>query len=77
MKPIKRILYLLIIILNIICIYLVIDFSNYDEMVGYLKNGSEKIANPKQTALVFLFTCIVNLLFICANFMKSLIMSKT
>ncbi len=76
MKLLKNIIYLFIILLNIVSLYLIIDLSNYDEMVSYLKNGDEKFTNTRETALVFLFTCIVNLLFITINFMKSLILLR-
>jgi hypothetical protein len=69
----KYIIYLLLIICNVVSLYMIIDLSNYDEMIGYLENGSEKFDNPRQTAIVFLFTCIINLLFISANFMRSVL----
>lgn len=68
-------LFVLLIISNIICLYLIIDLSSYDGMISYLKNGSEKFTSPRQTALVFLVTCLANLLFISASLMKSIIFS--
>lgn len=66
---------ILLILLNIVCLYLIIDLANYDEMISYLKNGGVKFTNPRQTALVFFFTCMINLLFISASLMKSIIFS--
>ena len=66
-------LFVLLIIFNIICLYFIIDLSNYDGMVSYLKNGGEKFTNPRQTAMVFLITCLANLLFISATLMKNII----
>lgn len=70
-------LFVLLILFNIVCLYLIIDLSNYDGMVSYLKNGSEKFSNPRQTAMVFLITCLANLIFISATLMKSIIFSDT
>lgn len=64
---------ILLIILNIVCLYLIIDLANYDEMISYLKNGGAKFTNPRQTAFVFFFTGMFNLLFISAILMKSII----
>jgi hypothetical protein len=72
---IRYVVFMLLIICNIVCLYLIIDLSNYDEMISYLKNGSEKFTNPRQTAMVFLITCMANLLFISASLMKSIIFS--
>gem|GEM_PF-2635958 len=66
-------LFLILIISNIICLYLIIDLSNYDGMISYLKNGSEKFTSPRLSAMVFLITCLANLLFISASLMKSII----
>lgn len=73
----RYLLFVLLIIFNIVCLYLIIDLSNYDGMVSYLKNGSEKFTNPRQTAMVFLVTCLANLLFISATLMKSIIFSDS
>lgn len=75
MRNIKNLLHIVLILLNITCLYLIIELSNYDEMISYLKNGGEKLANPRHTAVVFLFTCIINLLFVCIVWMKNLIFS--
>lgn len=73
----RYVLFILLIIFNIVCLYLIIDLSNYDGMISYLKNGSEKFTNPRQTAMVFLITCLANLLFISASLMKTIIFSDT
>lgn len=72
----RYLLFILLIICNIICLYLIIDLSSYDGMISYLKNGSEKLTNPRYTAIVFLITCLANLLFISASLMKSIIFSN-
>lgn len=66
-------LFVILILSNIICLYFIIDLTNYDGMISYLKNGSEKFTSPRQTAMVFLITCLANLLFISATLMKNLI----
>ena len=68
--------YLLLMISNIVSLYLIIDMSNYDEMVSYLKNGEEKFSSPRQIAFVYLVTCVCNLLFVSAILMKNIIFSS-
>lgn len=72
-----HLIYILLIICNILSLYLIIDLSYYDELVGYLDDGREKFDNPQQTAIIIFFTCMINLLFICANLMKSIILKTT
>ncbi|MNK01414.1 hypothetical protein D3C87_192120 [compost metagenome] len=74
---IRYFLFVFLIMCNVICLYFIIDMSNYDGMISYLQNGSEKLTSPRQTALVFLFTCMANLLFISASLMKSIIFSDS
>jgi hypothetical protein len=73
----RYVLFGLLILFNIICLYLIVDLSNYDGMVSYLQNGSEKFTNPRQTAMVFLVTCLANLIFISATLMKAIIFSDS
>jgi len=68
--------YVLLMIINIISLYLIIDMSTYDEMVSYLSNGDEKFTNPKYSVMMFLITGVINLLFVSGNFMKALIFQK-
>lgn len=71
-----HVFYMLLIIINIISLYLIIDMSTYDEMVSYLSNGDEKFTNPKYSVLMFLITGVINLLFVSGNFMKALIFQR-
>ena len=66
---------MLLMISNIVSLYLIIDMSNYDEMVSYLKNGEEKFSSPRQIVFVYLITCLGNLLFISALLMRSIVFS--
>ena len=75
-NQLRQLSYILLLILNLLSLYLIIDLSNYDEMVSYLKNGGEKLSNPRETAMVFFFTCVTNLLFVCIVWMKSFIFSS-
>jgi len=68
--------YVLLMIMNIISLYLIIDMSTYDEMISYLSNGDEKFTNPKYSIMMFLITGVINLLFVSGNFMKALIFQK-
>lgn len=74
-NPFRQICYILLLCLNLLSLYLIIDLSNYDEMISYLRNGGEKLSNPRQTATIFLFTCVTNLLFVCIVWMKNRIFS--
>ena len=49
--------------------------AHYDEMVSYLKNGEEKFSSPRQVVIVYLITCLGNLLFISALLMRSIVFS--
>jgi len=67
--------YMMLMISNIVSLYLLIDMANYDEMVSYLKNGEEKFSSPRQVVIVYLVTCLGNLLFISALMMRSIVFS--
>lgn len=73
-KP-TYVFYTLLMISNIVSLYLIIDMANYDEMVSYLKNGEEKFSSPRQVVVVYLVTCLGNLLFISALMMRSIVFS--
>lgn len=76
MKLATKIPLILIIIVNLINLYFIIELSNYDEMISYVKNEGEKITSPRKTVTIFLFTALINLLFVCIVFMRSLIFSN-
>ena len=76
MKLTIKIPLIFIIIVNIINLYFIIEFSDYDEMISYVKNEGEKITSPKKTVIVFLFTGLTNLLFVCIVFMRGIIFSN-
>ncbi|MNS75852.1 hypothetical protein CLV94_1691 [Flavobacterium endophyticum] len=76
MKLATKIPLIFIILVNVVNLYFIIDLSNYDEMISYVKNEGEKISSPKKTVLVFLFTSLTNLLFVCIVFMRSIIFSS-
>ncbi|MBA9073600.1 hypothetical protein GGR22_001726 [Flavobacterium gossypii] len=76
MKLATKIPLIFIILVNVVNLYFIIDLSNYDEMISYVKNEGEKISSPKETVLVFLFTSLTNLLFVCIVFMRSIIFSS-
>lgn len=64
---------ILLLMLNIICLYFIIDLASYDQMIRYLENGDIKIANLRQISFIFFFTCIINLLFISSTLMESIV----
>lgn len=64
-----------LLILNLVCLYLVIDLAGYGEMINYLNDGNKGFRSPRQISFIFFFTCMVNLLFISAVLMKSIIFS--
>ncbi|TPD68521.1 hypothetical protein [Flavobacterium microcysteis] len=76
MKLTTKIPLILIIIVNLINLYFIIELSNYDEMISYVKNEGEKINSPRKMVTIFLLTALINLLFVCIVFMRSLIFSN-
>ncbi|KQS46415.1 MULTISPECIES: hypothetical protein [Flavobacterium] len=75
MKLTTKIPLIFIIVINLINLFFIIELSNYDEMISYVKNEGEKITSPRKTVIVLLFTALINLLFVCIVFMRSLIFS--
>ncbi len=67
------ILFILLIILNLISLYFIIDLFSYDEIIGYLSNGDEKNCEPRKMSLLFFITSISNLLFASISLMSRLI----
>lgn len=66
-------LFILLIILNLISLYFIIDLFSYDEIIGYLSNGDEKHSEPRKMSLLFFITSVSNLLFASISLMSRLI----
>lgn|GEM_PF-4100749 len=45
-------------------------------MISYVENEGERITSLKETVSIFMFTSLINLLFVSIVFMKSMIFSK-
>lgn len=71
----KYVIPFLLIVANVTSLYLIIDLSNYDELVSYLQNGVQSVQSPQQIAFVFFITCMANFLFVSAMVMKSIVFS--
>ena len=67
---------LLLIILNLISLYFIIDLLSYDEIIGYLSNGKEKSCDPRVLAFLFLATGACNLLFISITILSRWLSEK-
>jgi len=66
-------LIMLLIASNILCLYRSIELFSYERMVAFLTAGENYLTNPKQMGIVFLSTCIGNLIYISATLMNSII----
>jgi len=76
MKLKSRIPLIFILLINLINFYFIIDLSKYHEMISYVENEGERITSLKETVSIFMFTSLINLLFVSIVFMKSMIFSK-
>lgn len=74
MKLKSKISLIFVIFLNLVNLYFIIELSTYDEMLSYVENEGEKITSLDKTVAVFMFTSMINLLFVCIVFMKSTIL---
>jgi len=57
------ILSILLVILNLISLYFIIDLLSYDEILGFSLEGEEKSNNPRPIAFFFFIVITANLLF--------------
>ena len=66
----RNIFYTILIILNIVCLYFIIDLFNYDEIVEYLLNGEKRITHPRKLTYLLYITILSNLYFIAFTIME-------
>lgn len=66
----RKILYLAVIIFNLASLYFIIDLLSYDEIVGYVLGGRNKISDPKDLACLLYITSLLNLYFLSFVVMK-------
>jgi hypothetical protein len=60
----RIIFYLLLVLFNLVSLYFIIDLFSYDEIVGYLIDGREKIDSTRKLAYLFFMTAMSNLYFL-------------
>ena len=60
----RVIFYLLLIIFNLVNLYFIVELLSYDEIVGYLIDGREKIDSTRKLAYLFFMTAMSNLYFL-------------
>ncbi len=70
----NKISLIFVIFLNIVNLYFIVELSSYDEMLSYVENEGEKITSLDKTVAVFMFTSMINLLFVCIVFLKNTIL---
>jgi hypothetical protein len=75
MKP-RVIFYLLLLIVNLVSLYFIIDLFSYDEIEGQLINGGKKIDSPRKLAYLFFMTSMSNLYFLSLLLMEFLFKDK-
>ena len=66
----RKILYAILIILNIISLYFIIDLFSYDEITGYVTTDERKTGNPRDMAYLFFVTSLSNLYFLAFVIME-------
>lgn len=72
----RIIFYLLLVLFNLVSLYFIIDLFSYDEIVGYLIDGKEKIDSTRKLAYLFFMTAMSNLYFLSLVLMDSLFKGK-
>jgi hypothetical protein len=75
MKP-RIIFYLVLLIVNLVSLYFIIDLFSYDEIVGNLIDGGKKIDSPRKLAYLFFMTSMSNLYFLLLLLMEFLFKDK-
>lgn len=70
-KKIVSVFCFLLITLNLIVLYFIIDLLNYDEIIGYLSIDEIKRCNTRPLALLFLAVNLTNLLFVIIFLMSA------
>ncbi|MCI9843632.1 hypothetical protein FLV_02430 [Flavobacterium pectinovorum] len=63
----KKLLYIycvFLILFNLVSLYFIIDLLSYDEITGYLVDGSIKNESPRKLAQLLFLNGISNLLFV-------------
>lgn len=64
---------LVLIIVNLICLYFIIDLYSYDEITGYLGNGALKSCGTRGLVFLLFTANMANLLFIGIALMTRLL----
>lgn len=72
----RKILYAAVIIFNLVSLYFIIDLLSYDEIVGYVLGGSNKIADPRDMACLLYITSLLNLYFLSFVIMENYFKDK-
>jgi hypothetical protein len=70
-KKIISIFCSVLIILDLIVVYFIIDLLNYDEIIGYLSIDKIKRCNTRPVAFLFLVATLTNLLFVMIYMMSA------
>ncbi|WP_116789441.1 hypothetical protein [Flavobacterium psychrotrophum] len=66
---------IILLVVNCLELYLIIELSGYAELVSYGTNGELLTESPYKMVIVCMVTGVSNLLFIAAIFMRSIIFS--
>lgn len=62
----------LLVVLNVVSLYLFIKLLNYDEIIGFLPNGEEKIYDSRNLGFFFLLTGAMNVLFLSISLISKI-----
>lgn len=72
----KIIFYLLLVIINLVSLYFIIDLFSYDEIVGYLIDGGRKTDSPRNLGYLFIITSMSNFYFFSLVWMENFFKDK-
>lgn len=72
----RKISHAVLIILNTVSLYFIIDLFSYDEIIGYVLSKGKRSADPRDLAYLLFFTSLSNLYFLAFIIMERAFESK-
>jgi len=74
---VRHLLITLLIASNFICLYRSVELLSYERMISFLIETNDHLPNPQYISILFLATCMANILFISATLMNSIINNES
>jgi hypothetical protein len=66
----RKILHAILIILNIVSLYFIVDLFSYDEIIGYVLSEGKRSSDPRDLAYLLFVTSLSNLYFLAFIIME-------